>query len=240
MNIGLFGYGKMGRAIEEIALAQGHSIAWRLTRDNRTDATSDWLRQADVAIEFTRPEAAFGNVMLCLEAGLPVVSGTTGWLARLPDARAYCLGHQGAMLWASNFSIGVNLFFALNRYASQLMNERSEYAPALTEIHHIHKLDAPSGTAISLLLDLVAAVQRYNDWTLAPTPPNPDSIPVTALREGEVPGTHRVIWAGPHDEITLEHRAHSRKGFAAGAVQAAEWLVGKTGFFEMKDMLGLS
>jgi len=239
MKIGLLGYGKMGRAIEQIASDRGMEIAWRITRDNRATLHKDLLRQADVVIEFSRPEAAFENVMLCLKAGVPVVCGTTGWNEQLSEARAYCLQHQGALLWASNFSIGVNLFFALNRYLAQLMQERPEYRPALTEIHHIHKLDAPSGTALTLVNELIAHHTRTAGWALSPIPPGPDEVPVTAIREGEVPGTHIVHWHSDVDEISIEHRAHSRMGFAGGAVLAAQWLQGKKGYFEMADVLGL-
>lgn len=239
MKIGLFGYGKMGRAIETLAQAQGHEIVWRITRDNRAGITPDLLREAEVAIEFSQPDAAYVNVMACLEAGIPVVSGTTGWLEQLADAEAWCTQHHGALLWASNFSVGVNLFFALNRYLTQLLDNHPEYRPDLTEVHHVHKLDAPSGTARTLAQDLLALSTRLTGWCLSPTPPGPTDLPITAVREGEVPGTHRVRWSSPVDEITIEHRAHSRTGFAAGALVAAGWLVGKIGVYRMDDVLGL-
>ena len=240
MQIGLFGYGKMGKAIEKIAAAQQIGIAWRISRENRETLTPELLRQADVAIEFTRPEVAFENVMTCLRAGVPVVSGTTGWLEQLADAEAWCTENQGALLWASNFSVGVNLFFTLNRFLAQLMNRRPEYQPALTEIHHIHKLDAPSGTALTLTHDILAEISRKSAWCLHPALPGPEDIPVTAIRQDEVPGTHIVRWTGPVDTITLEHQAHSREGFASGAVLAAQWLAGKTGVFRMTDVIGLN
>jgi 4-hydroxy-tetrahydrodipicolinate reductase len=239
MRIGLFGYGKMGQAIERIALQQGVEIAWRLRRDDLAGLTPGRLREADVAIEFTRPASAFENVSRCLEAGVPVVSGTTGWAARLPEARELCLRLGGALLWASNFSVGVNILFAVNRYLARLMEPRAEYEPDITEIHHIHKLDAPSGTAITLAQGIIEEVGRKNTWVLAPQTPEPTEIFITALREGEVPGTHRVRWAGAVDELALEHRAHSRDGFAAGALLAARWLPGRRGVYEMKDVLGL-
>ncbi|MBK7936987.1 MAG: 4-hydroxy-tetrahydrodipicolinate reductase [Lewinellaceae bacterium] len=229
----------MGRAIEMLAKEQGLEIVWRITRENRAGITAELLRQADVAIEFTRPEAAFENVMCCLEAGIPVVSGSTGWLATMPAAEAYCRKNNGALLWASNFSVGVNLFFALNRYLAQMMNGRPEYSPSVTEIHHIHKLDAPSGTALTLIADMLSKVERNKGWALHPDSPLPAEIPVNAIREGEVPGTHIIRWNSPVDEIQIEHRAHSRAGFAAGAVLAARWLAGKTGVFGMNDVLGL-
>lgn len=239
LKIGLFGYGKMGCAIESLAPANGCEVVWRIDHDNRAVATLELLRRADVAIEFTRPEAAFENVMLCLRAGVPVVSGTTGWLEKLPEAQDFCKKNGSALLWASNFSVGVNLFFALNTYLSKMMDERAEYAPSVTEIHHVHKLDAPSGTALTLVNELIARVQRLSGWELAPNMPQPGEVPVAAVREGEVPGTHLVKWQSPVDEISIEHRAHSRAGFANGAILAAKWLAGKTGVFSMKDVLGL-
>jgi 4-hydroxy-tetrahydrodipicolinate reductase len=239
MKFGLLGYGKMGRDIEQIAQAQGHEIAWRISRDNRAELNTALLQQADVVIEFSRPEAAFDHVMLCLRAGVPVVCGTTGWNEQLSEAKQYCLEQKGAMLWASNFSIGVNLFFALNRYLAQLMQQRPEYSAALTEVHHIHKLDAPSGTALTLVHEIMANHPRTEGWALSPALPGPGEIPVTAIREGEVPGTHMVNWHSEVDDITIEHRAHSRMGFASGAVLAARWLQGKTGYFGMGDVLGL-
>jgi 4-hydroxy-tetrahydrodipicolinate reductase len=244
LKIGLFGYGKMGRAIESLLSAQHNdamtTIAWRITQENRTAVTPELLRQADVVIEFTRPEVAFENVMLCLRAGVPVVSGTTGWLKKLSEAQDFCQKNGGALLWASNFSVGVNLFFALNSYLSKLMNERAEYAPSVTEIHHVHKLDAPSGTAVTLVHELIAQANRFSGWELAPIPPKAGEVPVTAIREGEVPGTHVVKWQSAIDEISIEHRAHSRAGFASGAILAAKWLAGKRGVFTMKDVLGLN
>jgi 4-hydroxy-tetrahydrodipicolinate reductase len=237
MKLGLFGYGKMGKAIEQIAENQGIEIVWRIRRDDTP--TPALLRQADVIIEFTRPEAAFENVMLCLQAGIPVVSGTTGWLERLPEAQQYCLENKGALLWASNFSVGVNLFFALNRRLAQLMADRPEYAASLVETHHIHKLDAPSGTALTLANELIENADRYSDWSLVTASNSEHTLPITAIREGEVPGTHQVRWQSPVDEISIEHKAHSRAGFAAGAVLAAQWLVDKQGVFGMGDVLGI-
>ena len=237
MKLGIFGYGKMGQAIEQIAEDQGIEIVWFIRRNDTP--TPALLNQADVAIEFTSPAAAFDNVMLCLRAGLPVVSGTTGWLYRLPEAQKFCQDNGGAMLWASNFSVGVNLFFALNRRLAQLMETRPEYAAAIIETHHIHKLDAPSGTAITLANELIQNSDRYNGWSLAPDAPAPGEIPITSFREGEVPGTHLVRWQSTVDEISIEHRAHSRKGFAAGALLAAQWLADKKGVFQMSDVLGV-
>lgn len=241
-RIGLLGYGKMGRAIDSIAAQHGAHIVWRIGRADRATLTPALLREAEVVIEFSRPEAAIGNVLYCLEQGVPVVSGTTGWLEQLPQAERRCAELGGALLWASNFSVGVNLFFALNRYLAQLMDGRPEYAPSATEIHHIHKLDAPSGTALSLVQDVLAQVGRLTDYRLISHPEQtlpPHTLPISAIREGEVPGTHLMRWASEVDDICIEHRAHSRMGFAAGALLAARWLAGRRGVFRMADVLGL-
>lgn len=252
-RIGLLGYGKMGQAIDSIASQHGAEVVWRIGQNNRTDLTPTLLHQAEVVIEFSRPEAAFDNVQFCLKNGTPVVSGTTGWLEHLPAAEKMCVESGGAMLWASNFSVGVNLFFALNRYLAHLMNTRPEYAASASEIHHIHKLDAPSGTALTLVNELMAAVERVTGYDLIlsnTTERNrsprstgddnrqPQRIPLTAIREGEIPGTHIICWESAVDEITIEHRAHSRTGFASGALLAAKWLVGRQGVFSMRDVIG--
>ena len=239
MKIGLFGYGKMGKAIEQIAESQGIEIAWRIRSEDVSGLTPEYLQQADVVIEFTRPEAAFENVMRCLRAGVPVVSGTTGWSEQLPEAESFCLKNKGAMLWASNFSVGVNLFFALNRRLAHLMSTRPEYAASLTETHHIHKLDAPSGTALTLVNELIAHTDRYEGWSLEPAAAGPGEIPIQAIREGEVPGTHLVRWQSAVDEISIEHKAYSRTGFASGALLAAQWLASKQGVYGMGDVLGI-
>ena len=238
MRIGLFGYGKMGRAIEQMAQDQGDEIVWRIGSGNRAEADNPvFLRAADVVIEFSRPESAFENVMACLQAGVPVVCGTTGWLDRLPQARAFCMERHGALLRASNFSIGVNLFFALNRQLARLMNAYPQYEPTVTEIHHTQKLDVPSGTAITLTEDVVAALDRKEDWSMASQPIGSSTVSVTALREESVPGMHILRWNGPDDTITLTHEAHSRAGFAAGALLAARWIYGRHGIFSMEDVV---
>lgn len=235
MKIGLFGYGKMGKAIEALAQQQGVEVAWRVNRENANDLSDADLREVDTVIEFSSPEAAFENVMRCLRAGVPVVSGTTGWLDKMPFAEQYCRENNGAMLWASNFSVGVNLFFALNRKLAELMAKWPEYSASITETHHIHKKDAPSGTAITLANDLITSSGRYSKWALGTTPPG--SLPIEAIRENEVPGTHLVCWQSAVDEISIEHRAHNRNGFALGALLAARWIVGKKGVFRMSDVL---
>lgn len=240
LSIGLLGYGKMGRAIEQVALERGHRIVWRVGRQNRADFSEADLRQADVVIEFSQPEAAFQNVCDCLRAGVPVVCGTTGWLAQWPDAQALCAETKGALIWASNFSVGVNLMFALNRYLARLMDKRPEYEPMMREVHHIHKLDAPSGTAVTLANDLIGAVARKTHWELASSlETTPDALPIEAVREGEVFGLHTVTWRSAVDTISITHEAHSRAGFALGAVLAAEWLPGRHGVFGMEDVLFL-
>jgi 4-hydroxy-tetrahydrodipicolinate reductase len=240
IKIGLMGYGKMGRAIETVALADGCTIAWKISSSEKELLeNADFLRKADVVIEFSRPESAFDNVMRCLRAGVPVVSGTTGWADRLPEAQAFCRETGGAMLWASNFSIGVNLFFALNQHLAQLLAPHPQYRPGITEIHHTQKLDAPSGTAITLAEGILENTTTVARWALQETnaPLPPDALPVVSIREGTVPGTHEVIWQGPHDAITIQHEAQSREGFAAGAVLATRWMAGKKGVFSMTDVL---
>ncbi|MFM8371507.1 MAG: 4-hydroxy-tetrahydrodipicolinate reductase [Bacteroidota bacterium] len=241
LKIGLLGYGKMGKAIESLASQHGTEIVWRISRENLADREPALLRRADVVIEFSRPGAAFDNVMACLNAGVPVISGTTGWSSDLPEAGRACTALNGAMIWASNFSIGVNLFFAVNRRLSELMSQRTEYSPSITEIHHIHKLDAPSGTAITLAQDLEYCSGRFEGHYLDSNPPlsAENLIPITAIREGEVPGTHIIQWQSAVDEIVIEHKANARTGFASGALTAAKWLHGKHGVFTMADVLGI-
>jgi 4-hydroxy-tetrahydrodipicolinate reductase len=238
VKIGLLGYGKMGKAIEKVALSEAHEIVWRINRENKLSLSPTLLKMADVVIEFSQPESGFQNVMYCLESGVPVVCGTTGWQTHYPLAKEYCEEYKGAMICASNFSIGVNIFFAVNQYLAKLMANRSEYEIKITETHHIHKLDAPSGTAVTLAESIINTNKNKKNWSLSPTP-NAYEISINSLREGEVPGTHVVNWQSNIDEIVLEHKAHTREGFAKGAVLAATWLVGKTGVFEMKNVLGI-
>ncbi|MDZ4702983.1 MAG: 4-hydroxy-tetrahydrodipicolinate reductase [Saprospiraceae bacterium] len=239
MNIALIGYGKMGKTIERLALAAGHSVVLIIDQNNTGDLNAARLKAVDVAIEFSRPESAFDNICRCLEAGVPVICGTTGWLDRLREVKALCESRKGAFLFASNFSIGVNLFFALNRQLARLMANYPQYEPGLLEIHHIHKLDAPSGTAITLAEDLIANHPKKQKWvnTVSDVP---DELSILSERIGEMPGTHEVHYASSIDTITIRHEAHSREGFAQGALVAAEWIVGKTGCFEMPDVLGLA
>jgi len=246
MKIALYGYGKMGRAIEEAARARGHEVVLRVTAANAGAPPTG----ADAAIEFSRPDQAIANMRTCLEHGVPVVVGTTGWYDQLGEVRALVGTAKGALLWASNFSIGVNLFFRLNRTLAALMDQHPDYAALLDEVHHVHKLDAPSGTAITLARDIGLRVKRYEGWELqeqgqeqeqlppAPAPaPAPAPLPIRSERTGEVPGKHSVTWTGPDDRITITHEAFGRTGFATGAVLAAEWLRGRTGLFTMDDVL---
>ncbi len=238
MKIILFGYGKMGKTIERLAQQAGHEIALRLSSNDQPDAAQLRAAAADVAIEFTTPEAAYDNLRLCIEAGLPVVSGTTGWLERKAELEAFCKARHGAFFYAANFSIGVNIFFALNRYLAGLMSRFPQYEPALEETHHLQKKDAPGGTAIRLAEDLIEQFPAKEKWVKG-VADNPKELSVISHREGSVPGTHILRWRSGEDEVELTHRAFSREGFAAGALRAAEWLQGRKGCFGMSDLLGL-
>lgn len=234
MKIALIGYGKMGHAIEEAALSRGHEIVCRIDKDNQEDFDSPQFKNADVAIEFTAPAVAIGNYRRAFAAGIPVVSGTTGWLEHLPEVKEACEKGQ-TFFYASNFSLGVNIFFAVNKYLAGIMNHFPQYTVDLEEIHHVHKLDHPSGTAITLAEDIIAQLDSKNAWTENLPAPD-DAIPVVARRKGEVPGTHIVTYDSPVDSIRITHEAKSRKGFALGAVVAAEFTVGKKGFLTMQDL----
>lgn len=239
MKLAIIGYGKMGHLIKEIAENRGHKIVCTIDADNTDAFNSDEFKSADVAIEFTTPGTAVDNILASFAAGVPVVCGTTGWLDALPDIKDMCLKGRGTLLYGSNFSIGVNIFMAVNRYLAKVMNDFPEYAPSLVEIHHIHKLDHPSGTAITLADDLVAEVNRIDKWD-EPAPGKElknNVMPIDHVREGEVPGTHIITWNSDVDKITIGHEAKSRQGFALGAVKAAEWLKGKRGYFTIGDML---
>ena len=233
MKIALVGYGKMGKIIDEIATARGHEIVARL---NETP-TAENLNHADVVIEFSQPEVAFNNIKTCLVNKIPVVCGTTGWLAQKPEAENIALENGTAFLYGSNFSLGVNLFFALNEKLANMMKNFSEYHVQLEEVHHVHKKDAPSGTAISVAEGIITNNPRFDAWKLDETKDN--QLGIFAIREDEVPGTHSVFYRSEVDEIEIKHTAFNRNGFALGAVIAAEWIKGKCGVFSMKDVLGL-
>lgn len=236
MKIALIGYGKMGHAIEKIARERGHEIVAIINVDNQDEFDSDAFRSADVAIEFTVPATAFNNYVRAFGQGVKVVSGTTGWTERMLEIKEMCDKNGATFFWTSNFSIGVNIFFALNSYLSKLMDKFTQYTPAMEEIHHIHKLDHPSGTAISLAKGIIGATGRISSWTENPQA-EVDELVIAHRREGEVPGTHIVRWDSPVDTITIEHRAKSREGFALGAVVAAEWVATQTGFLTMSELM---
>ena len=235
MKIALIGYGKMRKTIEQIALQRGHQIVSIIDINNTADFESEAFRSADVAIEFTTPATALGNYMRCFAANVPVVSGTTGWLEHLDEVKAKCEQEGKTFFYASNFSVGVNIFFALNRYLAKIMNGFPAYDVRMTEVHHIHKLDAPSGTAITLAEGILENVERKERWTLE-TAEQPTDLPIHAIREGEVPGVHEIIYESEADTISIKHDAKSRAGFALGAVIAAEFTAGKKGFLGMNDL----
>ena len=234
MKLSLIGYGKMGHIIEQVARRRGHEIVCIIDRDNTSDFLSSAFSQADVAIEFSTPATAEANIRASWQAGVPVVCGTTGWnVSRLRDelcdAAECCQTDKHALLWSSNFSVGVNIFFALNKRLAGLLADYPDYLPSITETHHIHKLDAPSGTAKTLAEDIERFKLQVSGTKL--------QVPIESIREGEVPGVHTVTWDSPVDTISITHSAKSREGFALGAVLAAEWLKGKTGWHTMEEVL---
>ena len=237
MKIALIGYGKMGREIERILLERGHSIPLIIDIDNANDLNANNLKDIDVAIEFSTPHAAFDNIRKCLEAGTPVVCGTTAWLDRYDEAVEICKKHRGAFFYASNYSIGVNVFFKINRELARLMNQFGEYDVTIEEVHHIQKVDAPSGTAITLAQGVLAGLDRKEKWVLGTTTA-PNKLEINAIRRSVAPGTHTVTYESPVDVLSIEHTIKSRSGLAMGAVLAAEFLCGKSGVFTMDDLMG--
>ncbi len=250
MKIALIGYGKMGRMIEEIALSRGHEIVCRIDIDNQQDFQSEAFRTADVAIEFTAPTVAYGNIQRCFETGVKVVSGSTGWMAdHAEEVSRQCREDGKTLFWSSNFSVGVYLFGAINRYLARLMNNFPQYDVRMEEVHHIHKLDHPSGTAITLAEQILSEVERKDSWSLG-TLTQPDGsvvdehtpaaneLAIDSIRRGEVPGIHSITWNSDADCITITHDAHSRRGFALGAVLAAEYTAQHSGLLTMDDMFG--
>lgn len=235
MKILLLGYGKMGKTIEKIALDRGHTIVGKIDIQNRADMDLLQENDVEVAIEFSAPESAYKNITYCLEKGWPVVSGTTGWLEHRSEIEKLCTDKNGAFFYASNYSIGVNIFFRLNRQLARLMNGQG-YKASMTEIHHRHKLDAPSGTAITLAEGVTEEIANLAGWKLAPEN-GEEYLQIVSEREGEIPGTHIVRYDSEVDRIEISHTAHSRAGFALGAVISAEWLSGKQGAFGMNDLL---
>ncbi|MCK0160166.1 4-hydroxy-tetrahydrodipicolinate reductase [Allomuricauda sp. F6463D] len=233
MKIGLFGYGKMGKMIEQIAQDRGHTIVARVD-DSTQNVDYDSI---DVAIDFSTPEAAFDNITNCFKHRVPVISGTTGWLEKFSDAVSICENNKSAFIYASNFSLGVNIFFELNKHLAKMMTGLQEYSVGMEEIHHTQKLDAPSGTAITLAEGVIENT-AYTNWKLDES--GDKTIPIKSIREGMVPGTHSISYKSSVDTIEIKHEAHNREGFALGAVIASEWIHGKTGVFSMKDVLNLS
>lgn len=231
MKIALLGYGKMGKTIEQIALERGHTIVIKADIGSQYDIT-----EADVAIDFSVPEAALGNISKCIENGVPVISGTTGWLKDYDKAVTLCKVNNGTFIYASNFSLGVNIFFEINRNLAKMMGTLDQYKVSIEETHHTQKLDAPSGTAITLANGIIEET-NYKKWTL--DAPKSDEIGIVAKRIENEPGIHEIIYQSKVDTIQIKHSAHSREGFALGAVIAAEWIIGKKGVFTMKDVLNI-
>jgi 4-hydroxy-tetrahydrodipicolinate reductase len=238
MKIALIGYGKMGKAIEEIAMHKGHEIVLKISQVNLADFNKENLQKADIAIEFTGPHSASENVMKCIEWNVPVVCGSTGWLERYHEVVKSVEQHQGSFLYASNFSVGVNIFFEINKKLAQLMAHRPDYDVSIKEIHHTAKKDAPSGTAISLAEQVMQQIDRKKRWVNKATGNKADLF-IFSERTDPAPGTHHVKYHSAIDDIEIIHTAHNRTGFAAGAVMAAEFIVGKKGVYSMKDVLGL-
>lgn len=238
MKIALIGYGKMGKAIEAIAVAKGHEIVHRIDLNSQHLLEKEELSKADVAIEFTGPETAYSNILKCFAANVPVVCGSTGWLEHFPAVKSLCLEQHQAFLYASNFSVGVNIFFEINKRLAELMANQAQYDVKMEEIHHTQKRDAPSGTAITLAEQVLEKVQRKQEWVNSETA-RPEQLSIVSKRIDPAPGTHSITYTSAIDDISITHTAHSREGFASGAVIAAEWLKGKKGIFSMKDVLSL-
>ncbi len=242
MKIALLGYGKMGKMIESIALDRNHEIVLIIDQNNADELTIENLQKADVAIEFSTPDTVLTNIETCIKAGVPLVVGTTGWYGHLQRVKDDCISGGSTVMYGSNFSVGVNIFFKLNQQLAAMMNNFSDqYDVAIEEIHHVHKLDSPSGTAITIAEDVIAEFKSKTEWVDVKsddevTNHKPEHLIIASYREGEVPGTHAVIYDSDVDRIEFKHVAHGRQGFALGAVLAAEWLKGKKGFYSVKEM----
>jgi len=242
MKIALLGYGKMGRIIEQFALDRGHEIVLKIDETSLDQLTVENLQTADIAIDFSTPSSVLSNIRSCFEAKTPIVVGTTGWYDELEEVRLECEEGNNSLLYASNFSIGVNVFFFVNEVLAKLMNRYPQYDVLVEEIHHIHKIDAPSGTAITIAEDIVNGLERKTEWINElvgdgeEVIPKPDELLIESHRIEDVPGTHTVIYSSEVDDIELKHKAHGRAGFALGAVLAAEWLQNKKGFYSVKEM----
>lgn len=238
MKIALIGYGKMGQTIEKLALREGHEIVLKINRERIDDLTVENLRAADVAIEFSTPQTVIKNILLCFEAGTPVIIGTTSWNAYKKEIEETCISVGGSMLAASNFSLGVNLFFAINSKLAQMMAKYHQYKVSVSEIHHTAKLDAPSGTAISIAEEILRHQPHFKSWENKVFTDD-DILSIQSIREPDVPGTHVIKYASNEDIIEIKHTAINREGFASGALLAAKWLVGKKGVYNMNDVLNL-
>ena len=238
MKIAIIGYGKMGNIIEKRALERGHEVVVKIDKDNQEDFESSEVKNSDVAIEFSMPTSAMDNYAKCFAAHIPVVAGTTGWLSKMDEIKEACKDGAQTFFYASNYSIGVNIFFALNKYLARIMNKFPQYDVRMEETHHIHKLDSPSGTAISLAEGLIENLDSKTKWNETQTP-SLDEVGITAFRRDEVPGIHTIIYESGVDTISMTHDAKSREGFALGAVVAAEFLHDKKGFYTMDDMMKL-
>ncbi len=238
MNIAIIGYGKMGKIIEKLAIKKGHKIVLKIDDSNLNKLSVENLKKADVAIEFTGPEAAFRNINLCFDAGIPVISGTTGWLDKYDEVKGKCESEKLAFFYASNFSLGVNVFFKLNQYLAKIMNKFENFDVSVQETHHIHKLDAPSGTAITIAQDIITEIERKQNWVKENTEDN-NQIKIKSFRKGENPGAHTVSYNSPIENIHITHESKNREGLAQGALLAAEYIIGKTGVFGMDDLLDI-
>ncbi len=238
MKIALLGYGRMGKAIEEIAIDRGHEIVARISPSHKTLKDLSDLDRVDVAIDFSLPESAYENIGFCLELGIPVISGTTGWLERYEEVVKKCEEQNASFLYSSNFSLGVNLFFELNKKLAELIGPFDQYKVRMKEVHHLQKLDAPSGTAISLAEQLIDKKLASN-WTIDPKDQDIENLKIEVVREEGIPGTHEIKYDSEVDDIVIRHTAHNRKGFALGAVIASEWIQNKSGVFSMRDVLNL-
>lgn len=236
MKIALIGYGKMGKTIEQLAIEKGYKIVLKVNAQNSTTWTNEQLKNADVAIEFTRPESAIENITRCFECGIPVISGTTGWIEKMEEVKNLCKKMDGGFFYASNFSVGVNLFFKLNKILAEMMEAYDTYDISLEEIHHTQKLDAPSGTAITLAEGLLDKISRKNKW-VKESAQQENELSIFSKRIENVPGTHSINYDSEIDSIEIKHTAHSRLGFAKGALLAAEWMKNRKGFYGMEDLL---
>jgi 4-hydroxy-tetrahydrodipicolinate reductase len=235
MKIALLGYGKMGKEIEAIALQRHHTIVLKVDETNSASITKADLQQADVAIEFSTPHTVISNIKKCLDAQLPIVVGTTGWYDSFKEIENECQQKNGTLFHSTNFSLGVNIFMKVNSYLAELMNKYANYDVSMEEIHHIHKLDKPSGTAITLANQILDKIERKKNWSITDT--NPETLFIKDVREGEVPGTHIIKYTSAVDDIEIMHKAHNRQGFALGAVIAAEYIYNKKGIFTMNDLM---